>query len=111
MEVIQLELPLELPEQRQPPEPEAVRQVRRLDEQEFAAIVNARLLLQRLSDPRLTPRVPRDVRAEARSLLRWLPRPEALREKAGPIAPWRVSPRVSQDEGCRKVAGERVFRK
>jgi hypothetical protein len=83
----------------------------RLDEQEFAAIINARLLLQRLSDPRLTPRVSRDVRVEARSLLRWLPRPEALREKVGPIAPWRASPRVRPDEGCQGVGGERVFRR
>ena len=83
----------------------------RLDEQEFAAIVNARLLLQRLTDPQLTPRVPRYVRAEARALLRWLPRPEVLREKTGPIAPYRASPRVSPDEGCQGVAGERVFRK
>lgn len=47
--------------------------------QEIAAIVQARVLLQRLSDHRLTPRIPREVRAEARALLRWFPRPEALR--------------------------------
>jgi hypothetical protein len=83
----------------------------RLDEQEFAALVSARLLLQRLSDPRLTPRVPLEVRSEARALLRWMPRPEELREKVGPIAPYRARPRVSPDEGCQKVAGERVFRR
>lgn len=47
--------------------------------QEVAAVLQARVLLQRLADHRLTPRVPREVRAEARALLRWFPRPERLR--------------------------------
>lgn len=47
--------------------------------QEVAAVLQARVLLQRLADHHLTPRVPREVRAEARALLRWFPRPERLR--------------------------------
>jgi len=110
MEAIQLELPLGLPPAEAPlPEPQPV-PMPQLDEQEFAAIVNARLLLQRLCDPQLTPRIPRDVRAEARALLRWLPAPLALREKVGKISPWRVSLRVNQNEGSQNVVGTRVFK-
>lgn len=47
--------------------------------QEVAAVLQARVLLQKLADHRLTPRVPREIRAEARALLRWFPRPERLR--------------------------------
>lgn len=47
--------------------------------QEVAAVLQARTLLIRLSDHQLTPRIPRDVRAEARALLRWFPRAERLR--------------------------------
>lgn len=47
--------------------------------QEVAAILQARVLLHRLSDHRLTPRIPREIRAEARALLRWFPRAERLR--------------------------------
>jgi len=47
--------------------------------QEVAAVLQARVLLHRLSDHRLTPRIPREIRAEARALLRWFPRPERLR--------------------------------
>jgi hypothetical protein len=90
VEAIQLELPLGLPESsKREPEP-ATPSEQHLDEQEFAAIVNARLLLQRLGDPQLTPRIPREVRAEARALLRWLPRREMLRKKVGIVLPWRV---------------------
>jgi hypothetical protein len=114
MDAIQLELPLGLPPGDAPPQgPQAApapAPAPRLDEQEFAAIVNARLLLQRLVDPQLTPRVPRDIRAEARALLRWLPAPMVLRKKLEPILPWRVSLRANQNEGCQSVAGERVFK-
>lgn len=47
--------------------------------QEVAAVLQARTLLLRLSDHRLTPRIPREVRAEARALLRWFPGAERLR--------------------------------
>ena len=47
--------------------------------QEVAAVLQARTLLLRLSDHQLTPRIPREVRAEARALLRWFPRAERLR--------------------------------
>ena len=47
--------------------------------QEVAAVLQARTLLLRLSDHQLTPRIPRDVRAEARALLRWFPSAERLR--------------------------------
>lgn len=47
--------------------------------QEVAAVLQARTLLLRLSDHQMTPRIPREVRAEARALLRWFPRPERLR--------------------------------
>jgi len=47
--------------------------------QEVAAVLQARHLLMRLSDHQLTPRIPREVRAEARALLRWFPRAERLR--------------------------------
>jgi hypothetical protein len=116
MDAIQLELPLGLPLAPSPGDappqgPQAApAPAPRLDEQEFAAIVNARLLLQRLVDPQLTPRVPRDIRAEARALLRWLPAPMVLRKKLEPILPWRVSLRANQNEGCQSVAGERVFK-
>jgi hypothetical protein len=110
MEAIQLELPLELPPAAMSPQQPQAAPAPRLDEQEFAAIVNARLLLQRLCDPQLTPRIPRDVRAEARALLRWLPAPLALREKVGIISPWRVSLRANQNEGSQNVVGTRVFK-
>lgn len=47
--------------------------------QEIAAVLQARDLLERLADFRKTRRIPSDVRAEARALLRWYPRPERLR--------------------------------
>jgi hypothetical protein len=47
--------------------------------QEVAAVLQARTLLLRLSDHRLTPRVPREIRAEARALLRWFPPAGRLR--------------------------------
>jgi hypothetical protein len=43
------------------------------------AVLQARTLLLRLSDHQLTPRISRDLRAEARTLLRWFPRTERLR--------------------------------
>lgn len=51
-----------------------------LSRQEYAALVNTRLLVQRLSDHRLTPRVPHELRREATALLRRFPRPERLAE-------------------------------
>lgn len=47
--------------------------------QEIAAVLQTRTLLQRLSDHQLTPRIPREIRSEARALLRWFPRAEQLR--------------------------------
>lgn len=46
--------------------------------QEAVALQQARLLLVRLADHRQTPRIPRDVRAEARAVLRWLPSVDRL---------------------------------
>jgi hypothetical protein len=51
-----------------------------LSSQEYASVANARLLLQRLSDCRLTPRIPLEIRREAMALLRRFPRPERLAE-------------------------------
>ena len=51
--------------------------------QGYASLVNARILLQRLTDPRLTPRVPGEVRKEARALLRNYPVAEELAQMVG----------------------------
>lgn len=51
-----------------------------LSSQEYASIANARLLLQRLSDCRLTPRIPREIRRESMALLRRFPQPGRLAE-------------------------------
>lgn len=47
--------------------------------QQVSAVLETRCLLQRIADPKQTPRVPRSVRAEARALLRWFPPPDVLR--------------------------------
>lgn len=47
--------------------------------QQVSAVLNARELLVRLSDSRLTPRVPREIRSEARALLRNFPISQRLR--------------------------------
>lgn len=54
-------------------------------ERQIDAVLAARMLLARLIDPELTPRVPRAIRSEARALLRWFPQAEQLRPVlAGP---------------------------
>jgi hypothetical protein len=66
--------------------------------QEYAAMANARTLLQRLSDPRLTPRIPREIRREAMALLRWFPKRDRLidiLQDEEDLAAERVSPGVS----------------
>ena len=47
--------------------------------QQVSAVVATRDFLLRLTDHRLTPRVPGDVRGEARALLRHYPLPDRLR--------------------------------
>jgi hypothetical protein len=51
--------------------------------QGYASLANARILLQRLADPRLTPRVSGEVRKEARALLRNYPAAEELAQMVG----------------------------
>lgn len=48
-------------------------------QQQISAVVATRDFLLRLAQPRVTPRVPGDVRGEARALLRHYPLPETLR--------------------------------
>lgn len=47
--------------------------------QRIASVVASRDFLLRLSDPKLTPRIPRDVRREAWALLRHFPLADELR--------------------------------
>lgn len=49
------------------------------EERQAEAVLATRGFLARLIDHRQTPRTPRPVRAEARALLKWFPRPEVLR--------------------------------
>jgi hypothetical protein len=86
MEYEQLTIPgLEVP-----PPPPAARAAAQLpwpseSERQIDAVLAARMLLARLIDPELTPRVPRAIRSEARALLRWFPQAEQLRPVlAGP---------------------------
>jgi hypothetical protein len=47
--------------------------------QQVSAVLNTRELLLRLVDTKRTPRVPREIRAEARALLRSFPASHVLR--------------------------------
>ena len=69
-----------MPELRIPPPPAQAG----VADQELAAVLNARSLLLRLCDHRLTPRVPGAVRSEARALMRWFPSPGRIRTALAP---------------------------